>query len=98
MNENNGPLETLRQVFVLLNEELRELYNKDIDEVIEEERLGDLKLLMELFGLEYCLPGMDSWDSFELLSEEVGPGWEMDYEGYLESGLDPFDALAYDES
>lgn len=98
MNENSGPLETWRQVILLLNAELRELYNKDIDDVIEDGRLGDLKRLMELFGLEYCLPGFDSWDSYEMPSEEVGPGWEMDYEGYLESGLDPFDALSYDES
>ena len=81
------PLLTFRQVFVLLNDELRRLFNMDPEEVAEEKSVKSLKLLMEFFGLEKCAPGKDSWDTYESLAEELGDDLQMEYEDYVVSEL-----------
>lgn len=87
-------LVTYRQVFCLLNDELRRLFNGDDLDVQE---TADLKLLMEFFGLEKCAPGKDSWDTFEGICEELGDGLQMDYEDYVMSDLSLYE-LAEGES
>lgn len=79
-----APLEEAPPVPALVESELGSLIGED--EPI-------LWALMELFGLEKCLPGMDSWDSFSELSAEVSDDWEMGYEDYLESEMVAIEAL-----
>lgn len=78
---------TLRQLFVLLNDELRRLFNMEPEDVELEGCTKDLKRLMEFFGLEKCAPGKDSWDTYESLHEEIGDDFEMEYEDYVVSEL-----------
>lgn len=82
---------TFRQLFVLLNEELRRLFNMETEEVEEEGGAADLKRLMEFFGLEKCAPGKDSWDTFEGIAEELGDEFLMEYEDYVVSDLSLYD-------
>jgi hypothetical protein len=77
---------TFRQLFVLLNDELRRLFNANLDD-LDDDEVKDLKLLMEFFGLEKCAHGKDSWDTYEGLSEELGDQLLMEYEDYVESDL-----------
>lgn len=86
-------LETWRQVFLLLNDELRRLYKKDFYDLEEDGDLAPLRDLMDLFGLEHCAVGLDSWDTFEMLGEDLGEDLQMDYEDYLVSDLDPMAAF-----
>lgn len=74
-----------REVFVLLNVELRRLTNDTDDLSNEDWRL--LSSLHELFGLDKCLPGMDSWDTMEILEEDGSGTLAESYEDYLESEI-----------
>lgn len=80
----------LREVFVLLNDELRRMYARDVEDLKREGKLDAMRDIMRLMGLDKCMPGLDSWDSYVELSKEMGEAWELDYEGYL---LEEFDAL-----
>lgn len=77
---------TFRQLFVLLNDELRILFNTDLDD-LDDDEVKDLRLLMEFFGLEKCAHGKDSWDTYEGIAEELGGDLEMEYEDYVMSDL-----------
>jgi hypothetical protein len=81
---------TFRQVFVLLNDELRQLFNADQEDLSDEE-VAQLKVLMEFFGLEKCAPGLDSWDSYEGLADELGDDLLMEYEDYVVSDLSHYE-------
>lgn len=86
---------TFRQMFVLLNDELRRLFNANLND-LDDDETAQLKLLMEFFGLEKCAHGKDSWDTYEEMADELGDDLQMEYEDYVVSDLSHYDLLQGD--
>lgn len=88
----------LREMVLLLNAELRRLYNMDPLDVKMEDSEEALDRLMVLFGLEKCNPGKDSWDTYAEIRAEHPDDFTMEYEDYIEDPeLSPWALYHIDE-